>query len=163
MLAQIFFYLEYVPTWEDIPMTSEYFWKKTNHGFMFYDKVAGIFQTPFVGTTWMCYRRKGDDFVRVFDSEDNSEFLHQLQENKTLKDGIHRIKFDNGETLLGYQYFDRTYGNTGEDRIYSLNMTVSGDIIQYLEQIFSRKTNKWKVVTAFQYNKETFTWSKVEL
>ena len=154
------FYLEYIPSWEDIPMTSEFWWKKTSWQRLLFGKVGNF--ALFAGKPCMCYRRKGDDFVRV--SEHNIEFLHQLQENKTLKDGIFREKYESGETKLGYQYFDRTYGNTGEARIYSLNMTVSGDIIQYLEQIFSRKTNlKWKVVTAFQYNKETFTWSKVEL
>ena len=143
-------------------MTSEYFWKKTNWDVLIVGTAQAIIAGNIFGSPCICYRRKGDDFVRVFDSKDKIERIFQLQENNTLKDGIYRRK-ENGETKLGCQYFDRTYGNTGEGRIYSLHMTVSGDI-QYIQYIRSSKTNLiWKTITKFVYNKETFTWTKAEL
>ena len=144
-------------------MTSEYFWKKTNWERLIVGTTLSIIAGSIFGNPCKCYRRKGDDFVRVFDSQQNPEFMYQLQENKQLKDGIYKIKFEDGKTQLGYQYFDRTFAATGEDRKYCLHMTVSGDI-QYLEQIKSSTTNEWKTtVTKFVFNKETFTWTKAEL
>ena len=143
-------------------MASEYFWKKTNWDILIVGTTQSIMTGNIFENPCKCFRRKGVDFVRVFDSKNKIERIVQLQENNTLKDGIYRRK-ENGETKLGCQYFDRTYGNTGEGRIYYLNMTVSGDI-QYLERIRINKTNReWKTITKFVYNKETFTWSKVEL
>ena len=103
-----FFSIEYIPSWEDIPITPEFLWKKTNWNRLMFGKTLKSLTSEKANPV-MCYRRKGDNYVRILDKkEDNEETIYQLQEDGTVKDGIYRSTLD-GETELGSVYYARSF------------------------------------------------------
>ena len=78
------------------------------------------------------YKDQGSDFIRCHEIEYNHEFIHILQHDGTISDGIFRERFHDGDTAIGSQYFRRS--GREEEREYRLyRFNKSGDIYYYLK------------------------------
>ena len=151
-------------------MTPEFLWKKTNWGRLLYGKAMGFISASVGGNPCMCYRRKGENYIRVLDKKHNEESIYQLQEDGTIRNGIYRRrivkdgiygKLRVGDTELGSVYYDRS-NSAYDDEKYCLNISSNGDI-QYREEIRNISTNnEWVKTPKYEYNKETMTWTKIE-
>ena len=152
-LLQMFIVVGSIPDFEEIPKTPDTFWKETT-GNKLIDGSDG-------GAKVKVYKDQGSAFIRCHEIEPNNEYIHILQQDGLISDGIYRERHLGGNTAIGShsQYFRRSGREEGRwCRLYRLNR--SGKI-EYQENIFGRDDSFWRRLATYFFNQETLIWTKV--
>ena len=159
------FCLEHVPKFVDIPKTSDTFWKNTNLDRLIHGSNMG-FNTLFGGilsTNLKAYKDQGSSFILFHDKKKNDEYIHNLQKDGRLEEGIFRYRYANGDTEIGSKYFKFRSGRE-EFRKYILYKDNESGNIQYRDQ--SKKWlyhDEWKTLAKYSFNPETLDWKKLDV
>ena len=86
------------------------------------------------------------------------EYIHILQENGTISDGIFRVRNANGNTFIGSRYFRRSGREEGRNyHLYRDNK--SGDIY-YIDEILGKDDTGWRYLAKYRFNPETLEWTE---
>ena len=107
------------------------------------------------------YKIPGEQHVYVHNTKYNYEYIHKLREDGLLQEGLHKYRYDNGDTQIGCRIFRR--GDIIEDREYRLYRFSSSGEIRYLVQVWCKEDKAWRTVTSFRYHPDTFSWNKLEI
>ena len=138
-----------IPDFDDIPKTTETFWKETTWNKLIYgsdgdDKVK-------------VYKDQCSAFIRYHDIEYNDDHIHILQQDETISDGIVRDRDASGNITIGSRFFRRS--GREEGRGYRLIRFNGGDI-EYQDQIWGKDDSNWRYLAAYRFNEETLEWKK---
>ena len=140
-----------IPEFEDIPKTTDTFWKETTYNKLMDGSDGGL--------TVKVYKDQGSAFIRCHMIKSNNEYIHILQHDETISDGIFRERYSEVYTVIGSKYFRRS-GNE-EGRLYSLyRFNKSGDIYYY-DQIWDKDDSDWRILAWFRFNPETLDWTQM--
>ena len=151
-----YFFSAYSPKFDEIPKNDDTYWKNSTIGIIMY----GVSDESENQSKVKLYRNKNSDFVRVHNTEDNSEYIHLIDENGLLKHGINRYNYPSMGTSIGSRYFRR--GDRKESREYSLyRFNESGNII-YEDYIKGKEDKHWRLLKKYEYKTKTLSWVKVE-
>ena len=131
----IFVCLEHIPDFDDIPKTSDTFWKKTTMEKLRYGEHFGKQKVK-------VYKQSGSSFI-LCQEKNGWEWIHNIREDGLLADGIYRFRA-HGSTIIGSQYFERS--GRGEYR-YLQRYNDSGNI-DYCD--------------LNDFNPETLVWTKIQ-
>ena len=137
-----------MPDFEDIHKTPDTFWKETTWNKLILGSDGG----PKVKV----YKNLGSSFIRCHYIVSNSEYIHILQQDGTVSDGIYRVRVANGNTTIGSQYFRRS--GREEGRMYRLYRFNDGDIY-YDDRICGKDDSGWRDLVSYSFNQETLEWT----
>ena len=142
-----------IPDFEDIPKTTDTFWKETTWSKLIYGSDGGA--------KVKIYKDKASAFIRCHHIESNDEFIHILQHDETISEGIFRERWDDGYTAIGSRYFRRS--GREEERVYRLfRYNKSGDIYYY-DEIYGKDDSAWRYLAKYRFNQETLEWKKLKV
>ena len=102
------------------------------------------------------YKDQSSSFIRWHQIKSNKEYIHILQHDGTISDGIYRERFANGETAIGSQYFLRS--GREEDRVYQLYRYKDNGDIYYYDQFAGEDDTGLRTLAAYRFNQETLEW-----
>ena len=105
------------------------------------------------------YKDQGSAFIRCHEIESNIEYIHILQQDETISDGIFRIRYADGNTAIGSRYFRRS--GREEGRMYRLFRFNESGNIYYQDQIKGKDDSDWRYHTRYQFNPGTLEWKKL--
>ena len=140
-----------IPNFEDIPKTTETFWKETTDNKLI-DGSDG-------GDTVGVYKDQGSAFIRCHDIKSNFESIHILQDDETISDGIFRDSYASGNTVIGSNYFRRS--GREEGRVYRLYRWNKSGNIEYHDRILGKDDKIWRLLAKYSFNQETLDWTKI--
>ena len=104
------------------------------------------------------YKDQGSAFIRCHFIGSDDEYIHILKEDETISDGIYRVGYANGNTVIGSQYFRRS--GRDEEREYQLYRDNESGDIYYDDQIWSKDVRGWRTLARYRFNHETLDWTK---
>ena len=90
--------------------------------------------------------------------ETKDEYIHILQHNGTISDGIFRTRYANGDTVIGSTYFRRS--GREEGRLYRLYRDNTSGNIYYIDKILGKNDSSWRYLADYRFNQETLEWTK---
>ena len=140
-----------IPDFEDIPKTSDKFLKETTYKKLI-DGSDG-------GPTVKVYKDQGSAFIRCDEIESYYDYIHILQHDQTIADGIFRARFADVYTAIGSKYFRRS--GREEDRDYHLYRDNKSGDIYYYDQIRGKDDKFWRFLAKYRFNQETLDWTKI--
>ena len=140
-----------IPEFEDIPKTTDTFWKETTYNKLMDGSDGGL--------TVKVYKDQGSAFIRCHMIKSNNEYIHILQHDETISDGIFRGRYASGNTAIGSQYFRRS---GREERAYRLVRFNKSGNIHYEEQIWGKDDNGWRYLAEYRFNPETLEWTNLD-
>ena len=109
------------------------------------------------GETVKVYKDQGSKYIRCHMLESNIEYIHILQHDGTIGDGIFRQRYADGYSAIGSRYFRRS--GREEDRMYCVyRFNASGNIF-YGDKIWGRDGSHWKTLVDYSFNQETLEWT----
>ena len=106
------------------------------------------------------YRKSQEPFVLVHNIEENIEYIHKMNEDGLLQDGIHRYKWPDGDTALGCNLFWRE--DEQDENLFMLYNFSSSGQIRYLERVLVKEEKSWRTITDYMFLPDTSSWSKVK-
>ena len=107
------------------------------------------------------YKDQGSDFIRCHFIKANYEYIHILQQNETIADGILRDRSASGNTAIGSLYLRRSWGE--EQRFYQLNrFNTSGEIL-YFDQFAGKDDSDLRTLAKHSFNQETLEWTQLKV
>ena len=109
----------------------------------------------------MVYKDQDSAFIRCHDFESNNEYIHILQHDGTISNGIFRIRYSNWYTVIGSQYFRRS--GREEGRVYQLYRFNKSGNIEYEDRILGKDGKRWRTLSKYRFNQETLDWTKLEV
>ena len=149
------FCLEYIPDFNEIEKTESNFYTTSTVGEIMYgDKSRNT-------TTVNIYRNSQEPFVLVHNLTDDHEYIHKLNDEGQLQEGIYRYKFPWGDTEIGCRLFWR--GDRQEDKVFRLYKFSSSGEIRYFEQVWGNEDKSYRTVTEYMFHPDTLSWSNVEI
>ena len=111
------------------------------------------------GDTVKVYKDQGSSFNRCHYIKSNQEYIHILQQDGTISDGIYRNRFADGATAIGSKYFRRS--GRDEGRLYRLHRLSESGNIQYQDKMLGKDDSNWRWLSAYSFNPETLDWTKL--
>ena len=145
----LIFVAEWIPDVEDIPKTTDTFWKETTFDNLI-DGSDG-------GAKVKVYNHPGSSYILCHDENKNIEYVYILQQDETIQDGIFRARDYDGNTMIGSKYFRRSGGE--EDGSYLVRYNKSGYIL-YNDKIWDKDNSSWRTRARYNFNPETLDWTK---
>ena len=140
-----------IPNFEDVPKTTETFWKETT--------VNKLVDGSDGGMEVKVYKDEGSSFIRCHNIKSNQEYIHILQQDGTIQQGgIYRDRWDDGNTAIGSKYFRRS--GREEFRDYCLFRFNNTGNIEYHDQILGKDDSGWRTLAKYSFNLETLDWTK---
>ena len=138
-----------IPDFDDIQETTDTFWKETT-----YNKLKdGSDGGPKV----MVYKDQDSAFIRCHDFKSNTEYIHILQHDETISNGIYRVRYADGDNGIGSMYFRRS--GREEERLYRLSRYNDNGDIYYYDQICG-KDGRWKYLAKYSLYPKTLEWTQ---
>ena len=107
------------------------------------------------------YKDQGSAFIRWHSITSNNEYIHFLQQDGTIADGIVRDRWADGYTAIGSQYFRRC--GREEERAYGLYRWNKSGNIDYQDQIMGKDDSGWRYLAKYRFNQNTLEWTKLEV
>ena len=111
------------------------------------------------------YKDPGSSFILCYD-KDNDEYIHKLQKNGRLEQGIFRLRYANGDTEIGSMYFWDRSGRE-EQRKYILYKDNESGNIEYRDQTVNNwilfYEGIWRTSASYSFNQETLDWKKLDV
>ena len=146
-----YFVVEWFPDLEDIPKTTDTFWQKTTL------KKLGYSPDHTSSNKVNVYKDPGTSFIRCSEIDIKREYIHILQQDGTIQEGIFRHR-DAGGSKIGSQYFRRS--GREQDRMYQLYRMNNTGNIHYHELILCKDEQYWRILAECSFNPETLDWTK---
>ena len=140
-----------IPDFEDLLKTPDTFWKETTMGKLVYGSDGGA--------KIKVYKDQGSAFIRCHEIEYDIEYIHILQHDETISDGIYRVRYASGNTAIGSKYICRSVRD--EEREYHLFRYNESGNIDYDDVICGKDDSDWRLLAKYSFNKETLDWSKL--
>ena len=138
-----------IPDIEDIPKTQETFWKETTRNKLIHGSNRG--------TKVKVYKDQGSAFIRCHEIDYNEESIHILQHDQTIADGIYRMGYADGSTVIGSRY-NRRSGR--EEKLYYLYRDNESGNIAYEDSKWGKYDVTWRILANYSFNQETLEWTK---
>ena len=140
-----------IPNFENIPKTTETFWKETTFNKLVDGSDGGpkvkVYKDPIPGSS----------FIRCQMIRSFAEYIHILQQDETIQDGIFRTRWDNGNTGIGSKYFIRS--GREECKVYHLfRVNKSGNIRYEDENSSNDGMCCISIVEDYRFNPESLEW-----
>ena len=105
------------------------------------------------------YKDQASGFIRCHNIKSNNEYIHILQHDETISDGIYRVRDAYGNTAIGSHYFRRS--GREEGRMYRLCRDNEFGYIYYYDEIWGKDDSRWRDLATYSFNKETLEWTKL--
>ena len=105
------------------------------------------------------YKDQSSSFIRCDDIESYTEYIHILQDDETISDGIYRFRFASGNTAIGARYFRRA--GREEGRWYRLYRDNKSGNIDYHDRILGKYEYSYRTLAMYSFNQETLEWKKL--
>ena len=153
----MFIVLGSIPDFEEIPKTPDTFWKETTYNKLVYGSDGD--DSSDGGYKVNIYKDQGSAFIRCYD-DDNDEYIHILQHDGTIADGIFRERWADGDTAIGSKYFRRA--GREEQREYQLYRFNDGNIY-YDDKIYGKDDSGWRTLAEYRFNQETLDWTELKV
>ncbi len=147
-----FFCLEYIPDFNEIEKTESNFYKTSTVGEIMVGDMSRNRDIVKV------YRKSQEPFVLVHNLTDDHEYIHKLNDEGQLQEGIYRYKFPDGGTEVGCRLFRR--GDRQESKVYRLYKFSSSGRIEFDERVAGKEDKKWRYITEYKFNPDALSWSK---
>ena len=143
-----------IPDFDDIPETTDTFWKETTLNKLIYGSDGG--------QKVKVYKDQSSAFIRCYNIESYDEYIHILQHDETISEGIFKARFAFGNTAIGScigsQYFRRS--GREEGRLYRLYRDNRFGNIEYEDSIWGKDDSGWRTLATYRFNQETLEWTK---
>ena len=142
-----------IPVFEEIPKTTDTFWKETTNNKLV-DGLDGGLQVK-------VYKHQVSNCIRLHYIKSNDEFIHILQQDEIIGDGIFRTRYANGDIVIGSQYYHSS--GREEKRMYRLYRFIKSGNIRYYDQILEKTDSGWRYQAAYSFNPDTLYWTKINV
>ena len=107
------------------------------------------------------YKDQDSAFIRCHDIVFDNEYIHILQNDGIISDGIYRERWADGDTVIGTRYFRRS-GREEERQYHLYRWNKSGNIV-YHDKIYGKDDSAWRTLARYSFNQETLQWTKLEV
>ena len=102
------------------------------------------------------YKDQSSSYIRCDEIELNTEYIHILQQDETIGDGIFRERFASGNSAIGSQYFSRS--GREEEWIYCLYRFNESGNIYYYDKILDKDVGVWRTLAKYIFDSKTLRW-----